>query len=293
MTINSSCPWFDTLYYDHEEFRSALIQRYEYYRDTLVPAMLRTIDCAAAYLDSAAVANDAKWNKHFDSGVDYLRDWLITRIEWLDSVWLDSEPIDLDLALNAAGGNLHFETANYPFTGAVKNGRFAGVSGNTGVNNSISSFTVTIDMLEGETLSFDYRYSTESNYDYFNFKVNGTQLLHKSGESDWKSYTFTAVSDGSYTFVWEYTKDRGVNTGSDRVYIDEISYSGSQQPAALLGDADCNGVVNFGDISLLSLFLAGDGSMTEQGLINSDLEGDGSASYSDLSLLYLLLIAEG
>ena len=293
MTINSSCPWFDTLYDDHAEFSSALKQRYAEYRTVLVPEMLRLIDSAGAYLATASAANDAKWGKNFDSGVASLRDWLTSRIEWLDSVWLDAEPIDLDFALNTDGGTLHFETSDYPFTGTLKDGRIAGVSGNAGVDSSTSTFSITIDMAEGETLSFDYRYSTETNYDFFNFKVNGSQKLHKSGESDWQTYTFTAPSDGSYTFVWEYSKDYSVNSGSDRVYIDEIIYSGDEPAVEILpGDADCNGVVNFGDVSLTSLFLSGDGTLTEQGELNADVDGDGAVTFSDISLLYLLLIGD-
>ena len=289
MAINSSCPWFDTLYDDHEEFRTALQDKYAEYRRTLVPAMLAIIDSQGAYLDSAAVADNNLWGWNFDNGVAALREWFTARIEWLDGQWLEVEPIDLDLALNIEGGNMHFTTGNYPFTGVISDGRIAGKSGNAGVDNSTSAFTITLDMQAGDTLSFDYRVSSESGYDFFTFKSGTTTVIRESGEKAWRNYVFTAANDGSYTFEWAFEKDYSVAGGSDCVWVDNIDFSGDNV-IALLGDADCNGVVNFGDISAIYLYLIIGGAMPEQGILNADFDGNGIVNFGDVSLLYMYIM---
>lgn len=256
MTINSSCPWFDHLYDDHEEFRNALTERYAEYRRTMIPAMLAMLDEEAAYISAAMPRDEQKWGVRFNSGVSALRDWLIGRIGWLDGEWLESEQIDLDLALNAAGGSLHFTTASPEFIGAVKDGRIAGMSGNAGQDSSTSSVSLTLAMAAGETLSFDYKVSTESGYDKLFFTVNGQNKLTESGEKDWTRYTFTAGSAGSYTFVWKYEKDYSFASGSDCVWIDEVDWSGDDD-AGLPGDADDNGFVEAADALIVLRYSMG------------------------------------
>lgn len=256
MTINSSCPWFDHLYDDHEEFRNALTERYAEYRRTMIPAMLAMLDEEAAYISAAMPRDEQKWGVRFNAGVSALRDWLTGRIGWLDGEWLESEQIDLDLALNAAGGSLHFTTASPEFTGAVKDGRIAGMSGNAGQDSSTSSVSLTLAMAAGETLSFDYKVSTESGYDKLLFTVNGQNKLTESGEKDWTRYTFTAGSAGSYTFVWKYEKDYSYASGSDCVWIDEVDWSGGGD-AGLPGDADDNGFVEAADALIVLRYSMG------------------------------------
>ena len=292
MVINSSCPWFDTLYDDHEEFRTALMAKYAEYRHTMVTSMLRTIDEQGAYLASAAVQNDAKWGKHFENGVDELLSWFTSRVAWLDGRWLPaSAPIDLDFALNAEGGTLSFTTSQHQFTGVVKDGRIAGMSGNAGQDNSTSTVSVTVDMLAGDTLSFDYKVSSEQNYDKFSFRVNNQQQFERSGELDWTNYVFTAPSDGSYSFEWRYAKDYSMGSGSDCAWLDEVTLttSGGPEPG-LIGDADGDGEVPVTD-ALLILRMAMGIMDTVPCPDNADVDGDGSVTATDA--LLALRIAMG
>lgn len=290
MAINSSCPWFDTLYDDHAEFHDALLDKYAGYRETLVPAMFSLMDSAAAYLDSAAVADNNLWGWDFDDGVEDLRAWMSGRVSWLDSQWLpDAGTIDLDFALNTSGGTLHFNTGATGFKGTVADGRIVGVSDNAGQDSTTASMTLTLDMQAGETLSFDYRISTESGYDFFKFNINGEQIMKVSGSNSWQNYVFTADADGSYTFEWLYEKDYSVAGGSDCVWVDDVSWSGSAAQN-LLGDADCNGLVSFSDISAIYLFMVTDEALTPQGEINADFDCNGSINFGDISALYLYLM---
>ncbi|MBR3297689.1 MAG: CotH kinase family protein [Clostridia bacterium] len=280
MVINSSAPWFDKLYDDREEFRTALMERYAQYRRSLVPAMFSIMDAQGAYLSAAAPRDEALWHRYFHSGLASLRGWFNSRVAWLDGEWLETEPIDLDFALNAEGGSLHFETSAHPFTGTVIDGRIAAVSGCAGMDSAESSVTLTLDMLEGETLSFDYRCSTEQNYDLFTFIVNGQNKLSRSGESSWQSYTFTADHSGRFTFLWRYSKDYSYASGSDCVWLDEIAYSGDTG-AGLLGDADDNGTVNVSDALLAMRFSMGIVGEDDLNLNNADIDASGSVTMGD------------
>ena len=140
------------------------------------------------------------------------------------------EDQQLKAALNVAGGNLAFVSAgDYPYTVQNGDGRSYAQSGNIGVDDSTSILSTTINMTAGEQLSFDYWYSCESNYDWFDFNVNGVNKLHLSGTINevWSSHTFTAPSTGRYKFEWLMTKDGSMDRGSDCVRIDNVSYSGS------------------------------------------------------------------
>ena len=61
-------------------------------------------------------------------------------------------------------------------------------------------------------------------------------------------------------------------------------------PAALIGDVDCNGSVNFADVALLYQYVTGAAGLTPQGIINADVDGDGSISFADVSALYQLIL---
>lgn len=89
MVINSSCPWFQTLY-TKKEFKDLLIERYTKYRQDLIPNMYEIIDEQAAYLDTCIAADEAKWSGkgNFTNGVRDLKSWMDGRINWLDTQWL-------------------------------------------------------------------------------------------------------------------------------------------------------------------------------------------------------------
>lgn len=90
MVINSSCPWFDTLYHDHADFYLAVKQRYAEYRGTLIPNMFNMIYEQAAYISTSAKYNDMIWGSDSVTATQALYTWLEQRISWLDEQWLNN-----------------------------------------------------------------------------------------------------------------------------------------------------------------------------------------------------------
>lgn len=58
--------------------------------------------------------------------------------------------------------------------------------------------------------------------------------------------------------------------------------------AGLPGDVNCDGMVTMADLSALSAYLLGKGTVTEQGLINGDVNHDGTPNVIDMPLIYQL-----
>ncbi|MBR5948108.1 MAG: hypothetical protein IKZ82_05605 [Clostridia bacterium] len=192
------------------------------------------------------------------------------------------EDTSLRDALNVENGTLAFSTGeNYPFVAEEGDGRFYVRSSNDGQANSVSSLATVIQMEAGETLTFEYKFSSETNYDFYNFKVNGSQIQHLSGtnQNSWQTYTYTASSAGHYTFEWTFEKDVSVNGGDDCVKIDNVVYSGDPGPSAPSqpGDGDLNGdgTVAMADALIAMRIAMSTLEGTDEQIGHGDLNGDG------------------
>ena len=75
-------------------------------------------------------------------------------------------------------------------------------------------------VLSNGTVTFAYNVSSEANYDFLTFSVDGAQIAQWSGS---QSGNFsTPVSLGQHTLKWTYVKDGSVSAGSDAVWIDDV-----------------------------------------------------------------------
>lgn len=203
----------------------------------------------------------------------------------------------LEDALNVENGTLVFENtaSSYPWAVDLSDTstRLAAKSTNEGVGSSRSSFSLTVQMNAGDTMSFDWKVSSESNYDILKFFVNNSEREHISGSVDWNTITYTAPSTGTYTFSWEYYKDYSVNTGSDCGWVDNIFVPGyiGEPPAYLPGDVDQNGTVNVTDALLAMRCAMGILSLSDLQIEIGDMDGSGSISVTDA--LTIMRIAMG
>ena len=185
-------------------------------------------------------------------------------------------------ALNVEGGSLQFGTGDpHGFEAITEGDRYLAKSNNASIGNSTATLTTTVQMAAGDTLTFDYYYSSENNYDWYRFKANGTEVqkLSGTGISDFASYTYTAASDGAYTFEWSYSKDISVNGGNDCVKIDNVAFSGDAGMAD--GDVDGDGIVSVSDALLAMRGAMGTITLTASQLAHADLDGDGTVTASE------------
>ena len=97
-------------------------------------------------------------------------------------------------------------------------GVYSARSGDISDNDSTNlEFT---GVMSNGTVSFAYNVSSEANYDFLTFSIDGVQLAQWSGS---QSGNFsTPVSLGQHTLKWTYVKDGSVSAGSDAAWIDDV-----------------------------------------------------------------------
>ena len=141
----------------------------------------------------------------------------------------------------------------------------------------------------GSTISFDYKVSTEDNYDelWFVVKKNGTTVASEylgSGDSDWEIYQYTCPSAGEYRFEWVYQKDGSGSEYDDTVWIADVYFERAGSGGVLMGDVNDDGAVNVTDALLVLRY--------SMGLISSlpvlaaaDVNNSGSVDMTDALLV--------
>lgn len=141
------------------------------------------------------------------------------------------------LCFNTAG------SSSWPFAITEYEGRSVAKSTNSAPMTSPAMFphstavlSSVAEMKAGEMLRFEYRVSSENNFDFFRFYVNGERYLSDSGDKPWQTFTFEAKEDGVYRFTWSYEKDRYIGFYEDAVYIDNIYIGAGVEPVGLYTD---------------------------------------------------------
>ncbi len=92
------------------------------------------------------------------------------------------------------------------------------------IGNSDDSFLQTTTTGAG-TLSFRWRVSSESGYDYLQFYIDDELqqgIAGSTGSWEQKTYTLTA---GSHTLKWNYHKDGSVSSGADCGWVDQVQFT--------------------------------------------------------------------
>ncbi len=131
----------------------------------------------------------------------------------MDTVADDFERASLGADYTTGGNRAWFIT-----TGTYHSGSRSARAGDIS-NDEVSWMTRTVG---GGEVSFWYRVSSESGYDFFDFYIDGSRQIHESGLGSWTYYQ-TTLSAGAHELKWEYVKDYSVSGGSDTVWIDALT----------------------------------------------------------------------
>jgi len=176
-----------------------------------------------------------------DSGVHtlewrYVKDYSESKGD--DSGWIDlvewsgdaqppvggplSQALDTSLSLTTDGDAGWFSQTDMAFFDgdAVQSGAI--------LDNQESLIHTTIN---GEgTLSFYWKVSSELDYDFLEFYIDGVLQDRISGSTDWQQMVYTISGSGLHTVDWRYVKDKSLSTGSDTGWVDQLEWSGEIQP---------------------------------------------------------------
>jgi hypothetical protein len=88
-------------------------------------------------------------------------------------------------------------------------------------HNETSQLTLRFNSTDAGDISFYVRVSSEDNFDFLYFYIDGEEKVRWSGELWWANLTFP-TTPGQHIYKWAYTKDYSVDGGSDCAWIDYV-----------------------------------------------------------------------
>jgi len=137
----------------------------------------------------------------------------------LDAVYFEGfESADLTRFPWSTGGN-----GSWSVKSGVGYGGTYGAEAPQSITDSQSShLEVPITTSVDGNVSFRLSVSSEANYDFLRFKIDGIEKGAWSGTIGWTQVSYP-VTAGAHVFRWEYTKDSSASLGSDTAWIDDIS----------------------------------------------------------------------
>ena len=98
----------------------------------------------------------------------------------------------------------------------------------SGQINHRQSSTIQTTVIGPGILTFNWKVSSEGNFDYLRFYIDGNQQERISGYGSWIQKEYS-ISEGEHTLTWSYTKDGSVDRYDDCGYVDNIMYASSNQ----------------------------------------------------------------
>lgn len=110
--------------------------------------------------------------------------------------------------------------ANWIIDTNAYEGNYSARSGAIG-NSSSTSLLLELEVLIQSEIRFFKKVSTEANYDYFRFILDGQEMDSWSGEVNWSEEVYL-IPSGMHQLEWQYEKDGYVAAGSDCAWIDYV-----------------------------------------------------------------------
>jgi len=110
-----------------------------------------------------------------------------------------------------------FTTANNSFQG-----NFCSQSGVI-ANNQKTDLVITLNVLADDSISFYSKVSSEANFDFLKFYMDGDKQAEWSGLVNWQ-YNSYPIGTGVHILKWSYAKDNSVIGGDDAAWLDNISF---------------------------------------------------------------------
>jgi hypothetical protein len=74
------------------------------------------------------------------------------------------------------------------------------------------------------TVKFYRKVSSEEDFDFLEFYINGSLQEKISGSVNWEQKTYTISTSGPHTLEWRYMKDGSGNVGSDCGWVDKVEW---------------------------------------------------------------------
>jgi predicted transcriptional regulator len=127
-----------------------------------------------------------------------------------------SEALDTNLKLATGGAANWFSQTDTAFSGGD-----AARSGNV-ADNQESFLQTTVNGLG--TISFYWKVSSEPDYDFLEFYIDGVIQDQISGLVDWQQKTYEITNSGQHILEWRYAKDVSIAENDDCGWVDLVKW---------------------------------------------------------------------
>ena len=111
------------------------------------------------------------------------------------------------------------------------------------IGNSQASIMETVLSGPG-TASFQWKVSSELNFDFLTLTVDGVEQARISGTVDWSTVS-VPLAAGAHLLRWTYSKDSSVASGADAGWVDRLGFVAGTPGVSLSGTA-----LQFGDVTV-------------------------------------------
>jgi len=137
-------------------------------------------------------------------------------------------------------------------------------------NKESTSFRIIVHVFEDDSISFNFKVSSEAGYDDLRFYVDDEEVQRWSGEYGWANYTY-GLSNGLHMIEWRYKKDLNTSSGQDAAWVDDIVF-----PAYSF----------IPDLYIDSIYIVRSGSFLEDETLKIDVVNIGLDTIKDFSVRY-------
>ncbi len=133
-------------------------------------------------------------------------------------------PLSLDADLPQVSWSTQGDALWRGQTDTTHDGVDAAQSGDVNDGES-TTVQVAVDFDGAQDVRFWWKVSSESGFDFLDFRVGGVLQDSISGEVDWTQRTGIAIPAGPRTLSWVYDKDGSVSSGDDTGWVDEVVFT--------------------------------------------------------------------
>lgn len=92
-------------------------------------------------------------------------------------------------------------------------------------NSQATHLRLSVTMAKGGLVRFDYKVSSEVNFDYLRFYIDDIKQADWSGEIDWTTSPRFFIPEGTHVLRWSYETDTAAAVGSNTAWIDNVLIS--------------------------------------------------------------------
>lgn len=136
------------------------------------------------------------------------------------------------------------QAGNVPWTidNAIKyEGSYSSRSGEI-TDGQSTIMELSLNVTANDSIAFFRRISSEQDWDFLRFYIDGVEKAGWSGVVDWERVSFP-VTTGEHTFTWSYIKDEMASENEDAVWVDFIELPAHESTTAVNENNTANGKI--------------------------------------------------